>query len=87
MPKGAFIVLSLFALNQNGVTTVDGNYGILTFLVGPRGCIGNVFAKVEFKFLLAAVIGSFEFKQDEKREVVVKAGLAVKPQGRRIHFG
>jgi len=37
--------------------------------------------------LLAAVIGRFEFEQDGKREVVVKAGLTVKPQGGRIHFG
>ena len=32
------------------------NYGFLSFMAGPRGCIGNVFAKVEFKHLLAAVI-------------------------------
>ena len=46
------------------MATADGNYGFLSFLVGSRGCIGNVFAKVEFRCLFAAVIGRFEFKQD-----------------------
>jgi len=48
------------------VATVGGNYGFLTFLAGPRGCIGNVFAKVGFKCLLTAVIGRLEFEQDGK---------------------
>ena len=51
MPKSASIVLPLFAVNQSvgefrperwagedGVATADGNYGFLSFLVGPRGC-------------------------------------------------
>ena len=40
-----------------------------------------MFAKVEFKCLLAVTIGRFAFEQDGKREVVVKAGAANKPQG------
>ena len=74
-PKDASIVLSLFAVNQSlgefrlerwagedGAATADGNYGFLSFLVGPRGCIGNVFAKVKFRCLFVVVIGRFEFK-------------------------
>jgi hypothetical protein len=34
---------------------------------------------VEFKYLLAAVIGRRELQRDGKREVVVKAGLTAKP--------
>ena len=33
-----------------------------------------MFAKVEFKCLLGAVIGRFEFEQDGKREAVIKGG-------------
>jgi len=32
--------------------------------------MGNVFSKVEFKCLLALMVGKFEFKQGGKREVV-----------------
>ena len=39
----------------------------------------NMFAKVELKSLLAATISRFEFEQDRKREVVVKARLTEKP--------
>ena len=46
----------------------------------PRGCIRNVFTKVEFRCLLAVMIGKFEFPQGGKREVVVKAGGTVKSQ-------
>ena len=49
---------------------MESNYGFLTFLAGFRGCIGNVFAKVEFRCLLAVMIGRFEFEQDGKGEVV-----------------
>jgi len=70
-----------WASREDGAAAVESNYGFLTFLAGPRGCIGNVFAKVEFKCLLAVTIGRFEFSQDGKREVVVKAGAGNKPQG------
>jgi len=40
-----------------------------------------MFAKVEFKSLLAATISRFEFEQDRKREAVVKAGLTAQPLG------
>lgn len=43
-----------------------------TFLVGPRRCIRNVFAKVEFKCLIGAVIG--RFKLDGKREGLLRGG-------------
>jgi len=70
-----------WAGKEDGAAAVESNYGFLTFLAGPRGCIGNVFAKVEFKCLLAVTIGRFEFEQDGKRELVVKAGITAKPLG------
>jgi len=70
-----------WAGGEDGSATMESNYGFLSFLAGSRGFIGNVFAKVEFKCLLAVTIGRFEFSQDGKREVVVKAGAGNKPQG------
>ena len=32
---------------EDGAAAVESNYGFLTFLAGPRGCIENVFAKLE----------------------------------------
>ena len=59
---------------------MESNYGFLSFLTGSGGFIGNVFAKVKFRCLLAAMIGRFEFSQDGKREVAVKAKVTLKPQ-------
>lgn len=73
MPKGCHIVIVPWAINRSKELwgedavvfrperweegQVESNYSFMTFLAGPRGCIGNVFAKVEFKCLLAALIG------------------------------
>ncbi|KAI9794597.1 MAG: hypothetical protein M1816_004484 [Peltula sp. TS41687] len=38
----------------------DSNYSFLTFLHGPRSCIGQAFAKAEFACLVAALVGRFE---------------------------
>ncbi|KAJ5940072.1 hypothetical protein N7516_000240 [Penicillium verrucosum] len=48
------------------------NYAFLSFLHGPRGCIGQGFAKAELACLLAATVGRFhmEFKfPDAKLEI------------------
>ncbi|DAA74761.1 TPA_exp: putative Cytochrome P450 monooxygenase [Trichophyton benhamiae CBS 112371] len=45
--------------NKGGATS---NYAFLSFLHGPRSCIGQGFAKSELACLLAAVVGSFEFE-------------------------
>ncbi|KAK8140988.1 hypothetical protein G3M48_001110 [Beauveria asiatica] len=39
----------------------SSNYAFLSFLHGPRSCIGQSFAKAEFACLLAAWVGRFEF--------------------------
>ena len=66
-----------WAGRQDGATSVESNYKFPTFLAGPRGCIEDVFAEVEFKCRLAVEIGRFEFEQDGKREVVVRRGIRV----------
>ena len=60
----------------------------LTFLGGPRACIGYKFAVVEIKALLFALIRAFEFELavpvDDikvKRHVVSRPTLASDPEG------
>lgn len=60
------------------------NYAFLTFLHGPRSCIGQAFAKAEFAILLAAWIGRFEFtlkneEEFDERNVLIKGGATAKP--------
>ncbi|KAK9467714.1 cytochrome P450 [Lipomyces arxii] len=43
-------------------------YSLLTFLQGPRSCIGRRFAEVEFKALLIALISTFNFAEREPGE-------------------
>ncbi|KAH8124244.1 hypothetical protein ACSS6W_006962 [Trichoderma asperelloides] len=47
----------------------DSNYSFMTFLHGPRSCIGLTFATGEFACLLAAWIGRFEFELVNKDEL------------------
>jgi cytochrome P450 len=51
------------------------NYAQITFLHGPRSCIGMGFAKAEFKCVLAAVAGSFEMEMADPNEKVWPAGV------------
>ena len=36
----------------------------MTFLQGPRGCIGKKFAETEMKILLCTMLSMFEFARD-----------------------
>ncbi|TKY89740.1 hypothetical protein EX895_001527 [Sporisorium graminicola] len=38
---------------------------LMTFISGPRGCIGNRFALAEFKAMLAHLVGNFHFEEVE----------------------
>lgn len=44
--------------------TVTPN-AFMTFLQGPRGCIGKKFAETEMKILLCTLLSMFEFQRDE----------------------
>ena len=58
------------------------NYAFLTFLHGPRSCIGAKFAVAEFACLLAAFVGSWEFEMvDPGKEIEVKGGVTARPKG------
>lgn len=57
------------------------NYDFLTFLQGPRSCIGQEFAKAEMRCLLAALVASFswELAMDEA-DVVPRGVITIKPE-------
>ncbi|KAK4693459.1 hypothetical protein P7C71_g3948, partial [Lecanoromycetidae sp. Uapishka_2] len=62
----------------------ESNYAMLTFLHGPRSCIGQAFAKSEFACLLAAVVGRFEFQLDDHElpeKMIIKGGITARPKG------
>ncbi|KAF3017387.1 hypothetical protein E8E14_001082 [Neopestalotiopsis sp. 37M] len=62
----------------------SNNYSYMTFLHGPRSCIGASFAKAEFACLLAQWVGRFEFELYNKEEhdeakVLIKGGITARP--------
>ncbi len=60
----------------------ESNYAFMTFIHGPRSCIGQAFAKAEFACLLASIVGRFEMElEDPDREVEVKGGVTSRPKG------
>jgi len=59
----------------------ESNFSLLTFLHGPRSCIGQNFAKAELRCLLAAFITNFEWELDMPREDIIPAGVVtIKPR-------
>lgn len=61
----------------------SSNYAMMTFLQGPRTCIGQAFSKAEFACLLAAWVGRFEFElaneKDRDEKNLAAAGLTARP--------
>lgn len=56
-------------------------YALITFLHGPRSCIGQNFARTEMKCLLAALVMRFRFEMADPDENVEVGGLfTIKPQ-------
>lgn len=59
----------------------QSNYAMMTFLHGPRSCIGQSFAKAEFACLLAAFVGKFEFEmKDPDEKIEIKGGVTARPK-------
>lgn len=59
----------------------ESNYAFLTFLHGPRSCIGQSFAKGEFACLLAAWTGTLENRfANENYVMTVRNGLTPRPK-------
>lgn len=64
--------------NSGGATS---NYAFLTFLHGPRSCIGQRFATAEMACLLAAFVGRYEFDLTHPDvEPVIKGGITARPK-------
>ncbi|KIE00578.1 cytochrome P450 78A3, partial [Metarhizium majus ARSEF 297] len=62
------------------------NYAFMTFLHGPRSCIGGSFAKSELACLVAAWIGRFSFELKDKslldeRNIKIDPSVVAKPKG------
>ncbi|KAF7195153.1 Cytochrome P450 monooxygenase, partial [Pseudocercospora fuligena] len=60
-------------LNNNG--GAENNFVNMTYLHGPRSCIGQGFAKAELKCMVAAFVGMFEIELADPSEEVVHAGV------------
>ncbi|KAJ5090037.1 Cytochrome monooxygenase FUM15 [Penicillium argentinense] len=59
----------------------NSNYSFLTFLHGPRSCIGQGFAKAELACLLAATVGRFTFElKDPDAKLELREGATVSPR-------
>lgn len=59
----------------------ESNYSFLTFLHGPRSCIGQAFARAEFACLLAAFVGRFDFVPENPHAgFKIKGGITNKPE-------
>jgi cytochrome P450 len=72
----------------NNTGGVRSNYCNMTFLHGPRSCIGERFAKSELKALVAALVGTFAMEMADKDEVPIVGGaITAKPiNGMRLRL-
>jgi cytochrome P450 len=65
----------------NNAGGAESNYALLTFLHGPRSCIGERFARAELKALVAVFVGGFELGIVPETGVPVPAGaITTKPK-------
>ncbi len=62
----------------------DSSYAFMTFMHGPRSCIGLGFARAEFACLLAAWVGRFEFdlcdpSLNDGRKLDIRGAVSTRP--------
>ncbi|EFX02729.1 cytochrome p450 monooxygenase [Grosmannia clavigera kw1407] len=60
------------------------NYAFMSFLHGPRSCIGMAFARAEFACLLAAWVGRFSFRLRDAADldeanIKIRGGITARP--------
>lgn len=83
-PEAAEFKPERWQRNTSGLSsneTMSTNYQFLTFLHGPRSCIGQSFAMGEFQCLVAAWVRAFETElQDPGFVPVIKGGITAKPK-------
>nr|POE89942.1 cytochrome p450 3a12 [Quercus suber] len=66
---------------QAGLGGAKGLFSMLTFLHGPRSCIGQAFSRAELKCLVAALIMKFELQMADPQEVIEPGGfVTIKPK-------
>ncbi|KAK3388707.1 cytochrome P450 [Sordaria brevicollis] len=67
-------------MKPNNTGGVASNYAQMTFIHGPRSCIGQGFAKAELRCLLAAFVLTFEWElgMDEK-DIMPDGVITIKP--------
>ncbi|OXV05609.1 hypothetical protein Egran_06623 [Elaphomyces granulatus] len=59
----------------------SNNYAFLTFIHGPRSCIGQSFAKGELACLVAVMVGRFQMElKDPNAELEVMRGITQRPK-------
>ncbi|KAF5228436.1 hypothetical protein FAUST_11083 [Fusarium austroamericanum] len=58
----------------NNTGGAKSNYDYMTFLHGPRGCIGKMFAQAELRCLLGALVTRFKWTLDMKAKDVRPVG-------------
>lgn len=69
-------------MQNPGSGGADSNFSLLTFLHGPRSCIGQGFAKAEFACLVAAWVAAFEMELVDKEKVIeIAGGVTQRPKG------
>ncbi|EIW84053.1 cytochrome P450 [Coniophora puteana RWD-64-598 SS2] len=72
-------------LNPGGLETrareIQGHKHLLTFIDGPRTCLGKAFALAEFKAVLSTLVRNFEFDmRDAKAQIEIARGLLPRPR-------
>ena len=78
-------------INPDGKPNSTGgsksNYDFVTFLHGPRSCIGQKFALAELACMLAAFVGRYKFEMTyPDEEIIVKGGITARPKnGMRLN--
>eukprot|EP01121_Diplochlamys_sp_Union-15-3_P014409 TRINITY_DN4588_c0_g2_i2.p1 TRINITY_DN4588_c0_g2~~TRINITY_DN4588_c0_g2_i2.p1 ORF type:complete len:219 (+),score=33.97 TRINITY_DN4588_c0_g2_i2:210-866(+) len=55
------------------------NFTYMPFITGPRSCIGNKFASIEMKTILAVLLSKFSFKVKEGYTVRKKLTITMRP--------
>lgn len=65
----------------------ESNYAYMTFIAGPRSCIGKEFSKAEFMCLLAAWVARFDFTLADPGYVLdISGGATSKPKNLMVRL-
>lgn len=75
-------VSSAKGVRVNNHGGAESNYAFMTFLHGPRGCIGQGFGRAEFACLLAGWVSAFGVElEDKEKKIEVQGGITQRVKG------